>query len=79
MSSLIQQLIFFSVSTEHLKIKLAHHKIINDKLSTVELKTINFFRTDESGIILLKIYGASFYKTRTSIHKPNYTWSPLAL
>jgi hypothetical protein len=44
MSPLIQLLIPYSVSTEHLKIKLAHDKIISDKLSTVEIETITFLR-----------------------------------
>jgi len=42
MSPLNQPLIPYPVSTEHLKIKLAHDKIINGKLLTVEIKTITF-------------------------------------
>jgi len=37
MSPLNQPLIPYPVSTEHLKIKLAHDKIINGKLLTVEI------------------------------------------
>ena len=42
MSPSIQLLIPYPVSTEHLKIKLAHDTVINDKLLTVEMKTIKF-------------------------------------
>jgi len=44
MSSLTEVLISFSVSTEHLKIKLAHDKVINNKLSTLVIETISFFQ-----------------------------------
>jgi hypothetical protein len=44
MSPLIRLLIPYSVSKENLKIKLANDKVINDKLSAVEIKTFNFFR-----------------------------------
>jgi len=44
MSSLIELLVSLSVSTEHMKIKLAHDKVINNNLSTLEIKTISFFQ-----------------------------------